>query len=352
MGVFRPVPRPPRRRLAWPIAGPTAIIGQRAVSLLAPDAILASTNAAGIVGSLQDYSITTGGPSGTMSLVFFDDFTSTATIDMANAQVDGFNWYREQWWGNGTTNLDNISQSGTVLTLGGGTGRGRLQSAIASANPQNYIGNGWGGGAFFEARMKFNPTNTNISGTFGIYLFSLPHIYDNPAVGDAKWPGQAPGYSHFTELDMFELSGFEPDNSYNGHHTFQGTVHDWSGTYNGTLWQRNIYNANSLQDVGAPPDWTAFHTYGVLWVPRTGTTPGFVRWYFDGAPLGAAYWIGQIDAPPLPGEGTSFTSTTVDQSTAGLATRTFAILDRHQLAMQLDGNPTLPILIDWIKVWR
>ena len=39
-------------------------------------------------------------------IIFFDDFTSTNTIDMANSSNAGFNWYREQWWGNGTTNLE------------------------------------------------------------------------------------------------------------------------------------------------------------------------------------------------------------------------------------------------------
>ena len=163
--------------------------------------------------------------------------------------------------------------------------RGRLQSAIPGATAKHYIGNGWGndqgGGIRIEIKMRFDPTNTNIAGAFGVYLFSAPNIYDVDATGDGQWPGQAPGYGHFAEFDMFELAGFMPDNSYNGKHTFQGTVHDFSGTYDQAQgWQYHIYNANSLQDIGAPPDWTQFHIVSIVLVPAVGGDLGYVQWSF------------------------------------------------------------------------
>ena len=282
--------------------------------------------------------------------LFFDDFTSTDTIDMANAKTAGFNWYREQWWGDGTTHLDSIGQSGTVLRLGGGTGRGRLQSAIAAPNPQNYIGNVWGGQAYFEVRMRFDPTDVDIEDYFGIYLFSIEHIYDNAAEGDARWPGQPAGYGHFCELDVFELARARPDHSYRGRNTYQGTHHDWSGTYDpGRGWQRNIYNRAALQPAGVA-DWAQFHTYGALWIPQNGSTPGSIQWFFDDRPLGSVYWLGPPGSPPLPGEGAPYTATSVTQDSPAKADRTFAITDRHRLAMQLDGNAKLPMYVDWVRV--
>jgi hypothetical protein len=288
-----------------------------------------------------------------MTLVLNDDFTSLATVDMANTKAPGFNWYREQWWGNGTTALNSIAQSGSTITLGGGTGRGRLQSGLASG--AGFIGNGWkiGQGLYIEVNFRFNPANTNISGFFGVYLFHAPNIYDLNATGDAKWPGQASGYGHFCEVDIFELAGFEPDNSYNGRHVYQGTIHDFSGTYNGSNWQRNIYNANSLNDAGIPaPNWNLSHSFGVKMLPQVGATPGSIQWFFDQAPLNTTYWLGPIGNPPLPGEGTAFTATQQDQNTPAEATRTFAIAEQWPFLMQLDGNPSLPIIIDWVRVWQ
>ena len=235
-------------------------------------------------------------------LVFFDDFTSTDTIDVLGVKTTGPHWYREQWWGNGVTSLDSISQSGTVLTLGAGTGRGRLQSAIAADTPQKYLGNVWSGGAYFEVRMRFDPRLVgHMKGNFGIYLFSIEHIYDDAASGDARWPGQINGYGHFCELDMFEFAGSSADRTYNGKASFQGTIHDWSGTHDITYgWQHNISNSNSLQKVDEV-NWDEFHTYGVLWIPQRGSKPGSVQWFFDDTPLGKVYWLGPPGSPPLRG---------------------------------------------------
>ena len=73
---------------------------------------------------------------------------------------------------------------------------------------------------------------------------------------------------------------------------------------------------------------------------------------FDGRPLNKTYYKGPIGSPPLPGQGAAYTTTTVDQSTPALANRTFAIIDQHDLLMQLDGNPNLRLEIDWVKVTR
>ncbi len=308
----------------------------------------------GLVGSSNDSAMFLKSGSavpGNRRLVFYDDFTSINTIDMTDTRAPGFKWYRNQWWGNGVTNTDSISISDSVLKLGGGTGRGRLQSGIA--NGTSYVGNAWRNGGYFEVRLRFDPQQVgSLSGNFGIYLFSVEHIYDDAAVGDAHWPGQAPGYGHFIELDIFELAGVSFDKTYNGKTTFQGTIHDWSGTYDVHKgWQNNIVNSNSLQKVGAV-DWSQYHTYGVLWVPQNGSDPGFCQWFFDDVPLNATHWRGPVGSPPLPGRGSAYAGLTVDQSTSDRADRVFSVVDRQSLVMQLDGNSDLPMDIDWVRVWQ
>ena len=33
-------------------------------------------------------------------------------------------------------------------------------------------------------------------------------------------------------------------------------------------------------------DWTQLHTYGALWIPQNGSTPGSIQWFFDDMLLG------------------------------------------------------------------
>jgi UDP-glucuronate decarboxylase len=290
------------------------------------------------------------------NLVFFDDFASLDSIDMSDSRIEGYKWYRLQWWENGITNLDCIRVSDSILYLGGGTGRGRVQSAIPFSNLRHFIGNVWGGGAYFEVRMKFNPLlGAGVTGGLGAYLFSIEHIYFDLFPYDAQFPGQARGYAHFAELDIMELAGLSSRNDYVGKTGFQGTLHDWSGVYDGAPtyrgWQFDLYNINSLHTAGAV-DWKQFHTYGALWVPQAGSSPGYVRWFFDDRPLGSVYWLGPMRSPPQISKDKQYKGVPIDQSTPLRAGPIFSVIDGQRLAMQLDGNPDWPILVDWVKVWQ
>ena len=130
---------------------------------------------------------------------------------------------------------------------------------------------------------------------------------------------------------------------------YAGTMHDWSGTFSSsTGWQYNIANyGNAFINVGSV-DWTAFHTYGLLWVPQSGNTPGHATWYFDGHAELTIYWLGPATSTALPGLSTgSFTP-----STSGQATATYSVLDTEQLALSLQTDLSWPMYVDYVRVWQ
>jgi len=304
------------------------IVGQTSTTA----AIAAPTEAA-----LQNYNY----------LAFDDEFNSTGTIDMSNSHAAGYNWYLQTWFSSGATDPNNVTISNGVLKLGGGTGEASLVSAFANSSG-GYTGSVFGDGAYMEASIKFDPSGgSGASGWPAFWGLAIQKIIDPGATGASQMAGQDPGYTHYAEVDFMEyMNGVGLSNQY------LGTIHDWSGTYTTTSgWEYNIANyGNDYINVGSI-DWTAYHTYGLLWVPQSGSTPGHATWYFDGHAMSTVYWLAPTTttmSTDLSGISTgSFTPSTSSQ-----ATSTYSILDSEQLALSLQTDSNWPMYVDWVKVWQ
>lgn len=286
---------------------------------------------------------------GYKDLVFYDDFVDTSGIDMANSQTGNFNWYLSQWFNHGNVALSTqeFSVANSILTIGSAN---CLVSAF-DTNPQvpdQFQGNVFGGGAYIEASLNFNPAQ---GGGCAFYGMSIEHIADGAtwnqtdAVGLGHWPGQPAHYSHFVEVDIFETLA-------NNTTAYQAHVHDWQG--NAETGLINITNNDSYwinADLSNP---AAYHTYGCLWVPRTSLAPGRIQFYFDNVLKSTLYYYGPVDGnwlsvfPPLPGQSNGNWS----PSNSGNAAQTYAIIDNHRLALSLNGPKTCPLNVDWVKVWK
>jgi hypothetical protein len=285
------------------------------------------------------------GLAGFKNRVFYDDFDSTSTIDMANSQTGNFNWYLSQWFYHGQAALNpaDLSVSNSVLTIA--ANNTTLYSLVSAFDtdpqvPDQFHGNVFGGGGYFEARMKYNPAQGG-----GVYFFlnSIEQVADwavwnnTEASGMAHWEGQPAHYGHWIEVDVIETLG-------NANNAYFCRVHDWSGL-KGAL--TNIMNDNYLiaADLSDP---NLFHTYGVLWVPQNGDTPGRLEFYFDNVKKQVVYYKGPPGSPPLPGQdGSLWTPDQPDK-----AGRTYSIIDQHRLALNLHGTAACPLHVDWVKVWK
>lgn len=299
--------------------------------------------------------------------VFYDDFTSLSTIDTTNSQDSGFNWYIQPWFGNqDVTSSDNINIAGSILTLGGGTSN--LPSLVTGTSTAStyQIGTAFGGGAYFEARIAVNTSvvaGTNSPAFWGFPIERIASSMGNATgIANDQWPSRAAGYEHFGEIDVFELLP-QQGQTYAGNSLTQYTAHDHSGLTSNDTWQYNISNQSNNVGNNSLADLAQFHTYGALWVPANGTTPGYVKWYFDGQPANwngtsiQIYYLPPTGNPPLPGQGAEpapggQTTSDFTPNTSGAAAATFAILDQRNFALAISTDNFWPVYVDWVKVWQ
>jgi Bacterial Ig domain len=288
-------------------------------------------------------------------LAFDDEFTTIATLDVNCTNVPGFNWYLEQWFSapQSCTSPSNVTVGNGYLTV---LNQG-IESAVATLpSPPYYVGNVFANGAYFEASLRFNPAlgaGTTYWPSF--WSIAMEHIQDNKDGQAAEqWPGQVNGYAHFIEPDFFEACC---GGSYVGIPFYYASLIDWSGVFQGApiyLYPYRTGNfgtpGNQFTPTGVLIDWNSFHTYGCLWVPQNGATPGYIQYFFDHIPTARNYYTGPIGNPPLPGQN-GF-SGSWNPNTSAQAAATFAIVDQQHLAMSLATAGGWPLQVEWVHVWQ
>jgi hypothetical protein len=88
----------------------------------------------------------------------------------------------------------------------------------------------------------------------------------------------------------------------------------------------------------ANTDFREYHRYGVLWVPATKQTQGYLQYYFDGKPTGDRLsWSQYNDEPPPPGKSAPWT---------------FGVVDRQHMVLILGTGNNLPMTVRWVNVWQ
>jgi len=183
------------------------------------------------------------------SLAFADDFSA---FDLSPDGTGSHTWYPGIWWETKPVPFNAVVNS-SLLDLAWTPSQNPPDTTISSCAPKGGTCHAFRYG-YFEARMKWDVT-----------IGSWPAFWMIPNQSFASAPETG-------ELDIFEGQG-DPANA----QTFFGTIHDWK-TINGKavdVANNGGKNAHALAGV----DFSALHTYGVLWVP------GQVTWYFDNQPI-------------------------------------------------------------------
>ena len=232
---------------------------------------------------------------------------------------------------------------GSITLLGGGASNGQVASATSAANADKFEGVAFGGGAYFEATLKFdgwqdqssNPNSTS-TGWPAFWSMSIEHLAQN---GTDQWPGQPIGYEHFVEIDFLEydLAYAQKTND-----VYNGSIHDSHGVYKQTCAPssyceiQNRYSTK-IKKVPANTDFSAYHTYGLLWVPATATADGYAQWYFDGEEVGRAItWE-------------LFTNQSPASTSAAM---NYGILDLQHLVVILGTGLRYPMTVSAVSVWQ
>jgi len=262
----------------------------------------------------------------------------TGTVDMGLTQKSGYQWYFCNLYGtkasSATTTL-NADGSVTFASFANNANCG-MTSITQTYTAPYFKGTAFGGGAYFEATLAFNPATINTAtGWPSWWTMSVEHL--NGDHGD-QWPGQATGYTHFMEPDIFEANlgpyGL-PANVYNG------SMHDWYGVWNKTCSAfcqvSSSWNTN-VRYVPSGTNFNNYHRYGLLWVTATATTPGSFTYYFDGVQVGPKVtytkYTGQA---PKPTTSTPWT---------------FGEVDQQHLVLILGTGASTPMKVQSVQVWQ
>jgi hypothetical protein len=265
----------------------------------------------------------------TFSSTFDDD------VDIAKTFSSGFNWYAYNYFGTGVADMKQIAvTSGKPIVLNGdiATPNSEITTAI-SDNKGAIIGKAFGGGAYIEATLSFDP-NKSVGNTQAWPSFwSLP--VEKVTYND-QWTGQALNYSHYIEFDFMEycIGCTTVQNSY------FATLHDWYGIYKTTCAEYcNIQNPGAVMAVPAGTDFTQPHQYGALWIPATESASGSIQNYFDRKPVGQKVtwkkYNAALDAPPPAGKPWLF-----------------GILDAEHIALILGTGINQPLTVYNVQVWQ
>lgn len=265
---------------------------------------------------------------GYTKLLFSSGFAGT--IDLTNSGNAGFQWYPNSFLG-GKANLAAIrpNADGSVTLLGDVTGT-NAQIATGGMGQNGFVGTSFGGGGYFEAELSFNPQNVingNFAGWPSFWSMAREHLTKN---GDDQWPGQAAGYDHFIESDFFEYDLNPYTKQLN---SYGAALHDWSGIWTPPSgYPSNIASAPTMI-VPAGTDFTKLHKFGMLWVPATAKTQGYVKFYFDDTQVGQTITWNQLtkQAPnsyPL-----------------------FGIIDQQHLVLILGTGVGMPMTVKSVNVW-
>lgn len=272
---------------------------------------------------------------------------SAANIDTGLTRAPGKQFYLTGSFGYADTDPSHLTfnSDGSVTLVGSGTGvQGcALYSVAAKGTPAtNWHGSAFGGGAYFEATLSFDPTPINsANGANGFpawWADPVEHAAEQSISSD-NWVGQAPGFVHFTELDFFEYNVWGNQNRL---FQYNGTVIDWSGVYNGSTYPVNLQNAfNRLITLPVGVDFTKPHRYGFLWVPATSGTQGYFQWYFDGLPTSDRVYYSFYDPANVPSPPATTSSPWL-----------YGVADTQHYELILNTNTTDNLRVYSVDVWQ
>jgi beta-glucanase (GH16 family) len=232
-------------------------------------------------------------------LVFADDFEA---LDLSPDGSGTHTWYESIWWDSHIPDRSLISVSNSVLSISWQRDQGSPDTSITTFAHDKSKGRLWRYG-YFEARFQWD-----------VVKGAWPAFWLIPAQ-DARGENIYNGVKETGEIDIFEGQG---DNA----STFYGTIHDWVG-------KQHTTNAPNWYKLPKGFDFSAFHTYGLLWVP------GKVTWYLDNKALYSAFTPGIVDKQDF-----------------------FLVLGSQEGANWRPGSLTgvdaqkLSLRVDWIRAWQ
>ncbi len=293
----------------------------------------------GLTGTVPTPAFLAGYTINTFSSTFNND------VDLGSTLASGFKWYPYNFFNpNPPADMTKVTGSNTggpVVLLGDTPGPNGEIMTCAVKN-SSYVGTAFGGGGYFEATLKFDPTTVAIGTGNGWPSFWAEPIEkglgpSGTPVND-QWAGQSAGLEHWIEPDFMEY--IRPGAAYPT--TYDGTLHDWQGTFPtpGFTGVDNTAGSSNYMPINAPyTNFNVYNKYGFLWVPATATTKGFAQYYFNHQPVGTritwSQYVAASTSPPVSGQPWAF-----------------GVMDIQHLSIILGTGPGATLTVQDVNVWQ
>ena len=310
------------------------------ISALLSIAMGTSLNAGNVLAdSAPPAAAQVGYTSNTFSSDFVSSDLTASIVDKKNTKNRGFKWYLWNLF-SAQADPDNVvlNSDGTVTLLGTPAQNGQIVTAVTYTGTNSFAGTAFGGGAYFEAEMKFDPKTVEANGGVDNWPAFWALQIEGNVTGSAQWPGQSSQYIHSVEADFFEAGHYNPLPLESG---YGGSLHDWYGVRNKTcgsgLCQAKMTFGDAFRVVPTGTNFNQFHRYGFLWVPATSSSAGYAKFYFDGQQLGPAqqWTLYANQAPPAEGQPWAF-----------------GIIDQRHLFLILGTGKGQPLTIRSVNAWQ
>jgi len=191
-----------------------------------------------------------------------------------------------------------------------------------SYGPIPFQGICFGGGMYLEVVMQFS---------------GVPNGNDqSPGINLSDVESQS-GYIPFPHSSWIEMDGPETDLASDTQYGL--ALHNWYDIGGGNV-HTDIPSVLAGSRAVLPTGVTLNdkNTYGVLWVPATDTTQGYIKWFFNGQQIGATgYWNKYSPNQPFPPTGANIGN----------------VIDvRHLTANIGVSSPDYPTTVYSFRVWQ
>ena len=270
----------------------------------------------------------------------FSSYFIESNVDISDTRNPGFEWYIGKFFGWEPTlpeNLELLNNKPLIIKTGENANF-TIATAARVNGSRKWVGQAFGGGGYFEAAIRFNPSDVLRSGGEGwpsFWAMGVEHLANLP---EEQWLGQEKGYAHFIEVDIMEYLFKDPKNP----NIYGANIHDWFGVWKETCVPKQFCNLsvpynNVRKSVPSDTDFNKFHKYGFLWVPAIKEAQGWAQFFFDDKPIGnkVSWSLYEGQSPSLKKQPW-----------------TYGVIDQQHLVLILGTGKDQPITVRSVQVWQ
>ena len=270
-------------------------------------------------------------------LVFEDDFTGEATLDMYNERTDGFLWYVDRAYSRAPMQPQELEwhTEDSFLRIKSATSMGI--TSYSSTAEKGFTMQG----GYVEGRIRLDvPVQDNASRPL-FYMLGKQDFVGKPWADNGL-------------LCVMEAPRTSDKNG-KKRPLYCGALHHYHRS-----WERDkkgkpiVQHASNLVNSTGYRDWFTFidtdwHTYGMLW------EKGHIAWYMDGREMHSV----RFDANSLPRHyyrNNPHPVPTLEEKNLAFAKNTwlgaYSVFDSLEAVICLGARDEWPMDVDWVRVWQ